>query len=85
MVVVTDGDNVDEVEADVTMVAVLESDGSENEEDETHEYKAASRIDSLNSNDVDGEQNIQFIIAKEKIVVVTTVIGHLEFYFVVYK
>ena len=83
--VVTDGDNVEEVEADVTKVAVLESDESENEEDETHEYKAASRIDSLNSNDVDGEQNIQFIIAKEKLVVVTTDIGYLEFYFVVYK
>ena len=83
--VVADGDNVDEVEADVTMVVVLERDVSENEEDETHEYKATSRIDSLNSNEVDGEQNIRFIIAKEKLVVVTTDIGYLEFYFVVYK
>ena len=85
MVVEADSDNVAEVEVDVTIVAVLERGESENEKDETHEYKAASRIESLNPNDADGEQGIRSIIAKEKLVVVTTDIGYLEFYFVVYK
>ena len=79
--VVTDGDNVEVVEADVTKVAVLESEESESKEDETHEYKAACRIGLLNSNDVDGKQNIRPIIAKEKLVVVTTNISIKEFYF----
>ena len=85
MVVDADSDNVAEVEADVTIVVVLERGESENEEDETHEYKATSRIESLNPNDADREQNIRSILAKEKLVVVTTDIGYLEFYFVVYK
>ena len=80
-----DGDNVAEVEADVTIVVVLERGESENEEDETHEYKATSRIDSLNPNDVDREQNKRSILAKEKLGFVTTDIGYLEFYYVVYK
>ena len=80
--VVTDGDNVVGVEVNVPVVAELEREVSENEEDETHEYKAASRIVSLNPNEMDGKQGIQFIIAKEKLVVVTTDIGHLEFYFI---
>ena len=81
MEVEADSDHVVGVEVDVNIVAVLEREVSENEEDETHKYKAASRIVSLNPNEMDGEQGIQFIIAKEKLVVVTTDIGHLEFYF----
>ena len=80
-----DSDSVAEEEADVTMVVVLERGESENEEDETRVYKATSRIDSLNSNDVDREQNIRSILAKEKLGFVTTDIGYLEFYYVVYK
>ena len=76
-----DSDHVVGVVVDVTIVAVLVREVSENVEDETHEYKAASKIASLNPNEMDGKQGIQFIIAKEKLVVVTTVIGHLEFYF----
>ena len=76
-----DGDSVAEEEADVTIVVVLEHGESENEEDETRVYKATSRIDSLNPNDADREQNIQSILAKEKLVVVTTDIGYFRVLF----
>ena len=80
-----DSDSVAEVEADVTMVVVHERGESEDEEDETRVYQATSRIDSLNPNDVDREQNIRSILAKEKLGFVTTDIGYLEFNYVVYK
>ena len=67
-----DSDHVVGVVVDVTIVAVLEREVSENVEDEIHEYKAANKIGLLNPNEMNGEQGIQFIIAKEKLVVVTT-------------
>ena len=76
-----DSDHVVGVVVDVTTVAVLEREVSENVEDETHEYKTASKIALLNPNEMYGEQGIQFIIAKEKLVVVITNISIKEFYF----
>ena len=75
-----DSDHVVGVVVDVTIVAVLEREVSENVEDETHEYKATSKIALLNPNEMYGEQGIQFIIAKEKSVVVTTNIS-IKFHF----
>ena len=49
-----DSDHVVGVVVDVTIVAVLVREVSENAEDETHEYKAASKIASLNPNEMDG-------------------------------
>ena len=76
-----DSDHVVGVVVDVTTVAVLEREVSENVEDETHEYKAANQIALLNPNEINGEQGIQFIIAKEKLVGVITNISIKEFYF----
>ena len=80
-----DSDSVAEAKADVTMVVVHERGESEDEEDETRVYQATGRIDSLNPNNVDSEQNLRSILAKGKLGFVTTDIGYLEFNYVVYK
>ena len=76
-----DSDHVVGVVDDATTVAVLERQVSENVKDEIHEYKAARKIALLNPNKMYGEQGIQFIIAKRKLVVVITNISIKEFYF----
>ena len=50
-----DSDHVVGVVVDVTIVAVLEREVSENVEDETHEYKPTSKIALLNPNEMYGE------------------------------
>ena len=76
---------IGEVEADsdhvVTTVAVLERQVSENVKDEIHEYKAANKVALLNPSEMYGEQGIQFIIVKRKLVVVITNISIKKFYF----
>ena len=76
-----DSDHVVGVVVDVTTVAVLERQVSENVKDEIHEYKAANKVALLNPSEMYGEQGIQFIIAKRKLVVEITNISIKEFYF----